>query len=61
MRVPTRGFADSSQVLATLQRTDLTANATGWGFSSPAGFRVTLPADACPGSLTVIPLATPHP
>ena len=37
-------FGSSSQVLATFSRAQLSPDATGRDFSSPAGFSVTLPA-----------------
>ncbi len=42
-------FSDSSQVLATFTRGDLVPDATGRGFSSPAGFSVRLPAGQSSG------------
>jgi hypothetical protein len=44
-------FDSSAQVLATLQRNDLVANANGRGFTSPAGFHVTVPAGQALGSM----------
>jgi len=41
---PNNLFDSSSRVLATFSRGQLAADATGRGFSSPVGFRVTLPA-----------------
>jgi hypothetical protein len=42
-------FDSSSRVLATFQRTNLLAAANGRDFSSPSGFRVTLPAGLTSG------------
>ena len=49
---PNNLFGDSSQVLATLPRADLVADATGRDFSSPAGFSVTVPAGLASGPIT---------
>ncbi len=52
-------FGSGSQVLATFTRSELVAGATGRDFSSPAGFRVTLPSGWAPGpadlGLRIIP------
>jgi hypothetical protein len=46
-------FDGSAQVLQTLTRADLTVDATGRHFSSPAGFGVTVPAGLPSGSFFV--------
>jgi hypothetical protein len=50
---PNNLFESSSQVLATFQRSDLTADATGRSFSSPAGFSVTIPAGQASGPMYI--------
>src|SRR6516164_5418714 len=50
---PNNLFDSSSQVLATFQRSGLTADATGRDFSSPAGFSVTVPAGQASGPMFI--------
>jgi hypothetical protein len=50
---PNNLFGTSVQVLATFQRSQLVTDATGRDFSSPAGFKVTVPAGETSGPMDI--------